>query len=807
MMSPPSLQAAVNRSQAYHTNRTGITIARTLAVALTVALQYAYLDLQGSLPPLVRYLAILPVLVTAYGPQGLIAAMATVGFFSSAYLVLLLTTPTPNLASGLIDVGFYTLFLIIVAYLAATIATSLESRSALANAVADRQELLARTADLDEVITFVLQDASLTVDAQAAVLLLRSPLDDQWELVTLDRGRPQHITLGPHPQPLTLAHWLIDRGTPQLLNDIDDDPRFDTAQTNGTMVRSLLVHPLHRGDGSLTALLAMLGRQQASYSPDDQQALTDLLLGSEAALEQAAIYTRTDQALARRIYQLGIIQRTAQALNSTLDRAQIVHHTLASMLDLTGAEVGVVAVGLRGRPLTWEARGIESTAPDVTRLLDGARQLLRPLLNPAPDASPPLVSPNTTSRIVVPIQHERQILGVLVAESQRAGAFGQDVLRMVMALADHAAVALDNAQLFDEIRHEREKVSQIITTMADGLLTTDARGHITIVNPAASTLLQRPAADVVGLPICDVMGCRDGSGPRHDCILRSVLETGQTVSDARWILRQPRGTQHVLAVSAVSLPATAGDEGGMVVLLRNVTQRDALERAQRELVAAFSHELRTPLTNITAIIELLLHDPEHTVGERQRAYFGALLAQSRRLADFAERTLDVSRMDAGQWALEMRPLPIGFVIEETVGQWQAQVSDHTWQIELPAVSPMVWADEYALATVLNTLIDNALKYAPADPVTTISVEQGDRLVTITVSDRGPGLAPEHHARIFDRFYRVDASDAQHVYGHGLGLYLASRLVQAMGGDIWVTSEVGEGSHFSFTVPRLPADDA
>jgi signal transduction histidine kinase len=115
----------------------------------------------------------------------------------------------------------------------------------------------------------------------------------------------------------------------------------------------------------------------------------------------------------------------------------------------------------------------------------------------------------------------------------------------------------------------------------------------------------------------------------------------------------------------------------------------------------------------------------------------------------------------------------------------------------------MWADEYGAQMALNNLIDNAVKYSPAGSTIKVQAEADtDGFIILSVKDQGMGIAPEYQARIFDRFYRIDGSDAQSVYGQGLGLYIAKRLVEAMGGEIWVESEVGKGSQFAFTLPKM-----
>jgi signal transduction histidine kinase len=250
------------------------------------------------------------------------------------------------------------------------------------------------------------------------------------------------------------------------------------------------------------------------------------------------------------------------------------------------------------------------------------------------------------------------------------------------------------------------------------------------------------------------------------------------------------------------LPATDTGPGGQVVLLRDITAQDEMDRFQRELVAAVSHEIRAPLTNIDITVDLLA---AATADDRIRAGLETIRAQSQRLAELATRTLDVSRLDSGDWQPEPRPLPVNLLIADLARQWQDVQPERAITVVLPDERLWVWADEQAVVGVLNELLSNAVRYAGARTAITLSAARGpEGSVTLAVTDQGPGIPAEKQARIFDRFYRADTRDNQEAYGVGLGLYTTRRRVELMGGRIGVTSEPDRGSRFAFTLPALDA---
>jgi signal transduction histidine kinase len=254
-------------------------------------------------------------------------------------------------------------------------------------------------------------------------------------------------------------------------------------------------------------------------------------------------------------------------------------------------------------------------------------------------------------------------------------------------------------------------------------------------------------------------------------------------------------------MSLTPLQSASGGSEGSVFLFRDITEEEEMDRLQRELIAAISHELRAPLANMSTITETLMAEGSEILREPYTRYLGMLMSQTQRLATFSDKILDIYRLETGRMRVQLRPLPVSLLVETVVKHWQNSTTKCTLEMKLPEKSPWVWADEDGFQTILSNLIDNAIKYSPPGTKIEVRVEnQQNGHITIGVKDEGPGISPEHQSRIFERFFRVDGRDAQTVYGHGLGLYIARNLIDAMNGQIWVESETGKGSYFAFSLP-------
>lgn len=789
--------------------RTDFYLAALLgSVALVMAaLVLAAQEITGPLPA-VRWLALAPLVIAAYSRYGLQVALVLTLFFTSALLPSVLAAwGTPAFTAMAFDLLVYGIMLGAVGYLAATTAAFLRTRQTLSGAVRDWEGLLARASQLEEVAAFVLRQSGALVQARSALLLLLNPVDRQWEAFGLQGSALARFPLAERERRATLAHWLIEQRRALILDNLPDDLRFSAPPAGaGQVIHTLLAQPLAGQEGGLIAVLVLLNKRRGPFLEADFAALAELTAAAQKALEQASQYARTDHALARRVRQLAALQRTARELNATQDPQAIVDEALACALAISGGEAALVAVDLPGLGQAQRASPAPAAATVVDRALDGAGQLPHPLLISEDDDSFYSLLERPGQRVVAPIRRAGSALGLILVESSRPQAFGQEALRTVASLADHAAVALDNTLLFSAILREKRKSEEIVETLADALMTVDPAGRVATFNPAAEALTGWRGEEAVGRVACEVLGCGQDPTCQEQCRIVQALQEGQRLHEERWTIRQRLGTQRVVAVNAAPLPAGDGQAGGLVMLLRDVTEAQELDRIQREMITSISHELRTPLTNIHLITEMMLGagaDADagtRDAGEREQLHL--LQAQSQRLEQFAERMLELSRLEEGALRLEPRPLPLHFALAQAADQWRANLPQLA--VTAPPGALWVWADEQAVQGVLSILLDNAAKYTPAGSAVELAAAAGPAgYATVAVGDQGPGIAAEHQSRLFERFYRADASDAQRVYGHGLGLYLAQRLVAQMGGQIWVESEVGRGSRFAFTLPLLP----
>jgi signal transduction histidine kinase len=238
----------------------------------------------------------------------------------------------------------------------------------------------------------------------------------------------------------------------------------------------------------------------------------------------------------------------------------------------------------------------------------------------------------------------------------------------------------------------------------------------------------------------------------------------------------------------------------------------ALDRLKSEFVSLVSHELRAPLTNINGGIELILAFGDDLASDI-RDSLQVMGQESERLTRFVENILNLSALEAGQLHLNLGPVALPPLIERTVQCHRIGAPNHSFRVDLQDDLPMALADEACMYDILYNLIDNAAKHSTQPGGGEINMAAGYNramdnveggIIWISVADSGPGIRREDQEKIFDPFHRLDGQENREVYGHGLGLYFARKLVEAQGGEIWVESDPGQGSCFMLTLPVVPS---
>ena len=222
------------------------------------------------------------------------------------------------------------------------------------------------------------------------------------------------------------------------------------------------------------------------------------------------------------------------------------------------------------------------------------------------------------------------------------------------------------------------------------------------------------------------------------------------------------------------------------------------DRIKTNFMSIASHELRTPMTVLVGFTELLLNRdlPE----EKQRDWLERIYRESKRLATIVDDLLNVSRIQSGQITVEQQKLKLLEVVREAVQLVSGVSEKHSLALDIPEDLPLVLGDRDKLTQVLINLLDNAIKYSPQGGKITVAARQETERVVVSVSDQGIGIAPEDRERIFTTFTRIRRPEAGGVRGTGLGLYIVKALVELMGGEIWVESELDKGSTFFFSLP-------
>ena len=409
--------------------------------------------------------------------------------------------------------------------------------------------------------------------------------------------------------------------------------------------------------------------------------------------------------------------------------------------------------------------------------------------------------------VALPMAFGRELIGTLFVFRAYGARFTADDRQVLGSFADQAAIAVHNAQLYEELSQEKHRLDAILEYTADGVLILDPGMHVFTFNRALAQLSGWAAGAALGL--------------HHDEVVRwARLETDMSLADAvagGWPLpsarplyvegdlrRQNGGTVSV-GITYAPLFDYEGRLVNVIGSVRDITRFREADEIKSTFISVISHELKTPVALIKGYADTLLREDAHWDRRTTRESLNVILEESDRLNTLIDNLLEASRLQAGGLPLKTDYVALDSLAARIASHFRTQTDSHQIVVGFPPGFPAVEVDADRIEQVLNNLISNAIKYSPQGKRIEIGGRTLPTEVVVSVTDQGPGIPLEEQPRVFERFYRGARHRNQSIPGAGLGLYLAKAIVEAHGGRIWVDSSFGEGTTFSFSIPTRPTE--
>jgi PAS domain S-box-containing protein len=487
-----------------------------------------------------------------------------------------------------------------------------------------------------------------------------------------------------------------------------------------------------------------------------------------------------------------------RALSNRLGDTDVWHEFVAQVAGVLNCEGAAVFLG---RP--------EDGALDVISTSGGTDRLK---VSPSPSAWEQAAKGYITrSRwprsAAVMMEADGRVVGYAVAFGPRVEAdFTSEDRETLLTLANQGAAALLNESLYREAESERAALRDIVGHSTDGIYTVGPDRTVRSWNPAMVDLTGYTGEEAVGQKCFNLLRARDTEGVdmcAADCpILAAARSSHEEVRDASVLNKD--GVARWIHYAHAPIMGSDGEMDSDVVVVRDVTRERQTDELKADFVASVSHELRTPLTPIKGFLMTLLREDRDFTQDRRHEYYKLMLMQAQRLERLIEDLLEVTRLETGAGLVDSTALDAIDLVRQVVDRSTSEDPARVITVIAPNHAVYCRGDWMRTDQVLANLLSNALRYSPPhEPVEVRLVPQG-REVVFEVRDSGPGIPIDEQPRIFERFHRGGHYLTREQGGAGLGLYLAKRLVEAMGGRIWVSSRLGHGSAFSFALPAEPS---
>jgi len=379
------------------------------------------------------------------------------------------------------------------------------------------------------------------------------------------------------------------------------------------------------------------------------------------------------------------------------------------------------------------------------------------------------------------------------------------LLTMVAWLSGRATRRLTRRSLDErqaQIQNDETRLRTTICTVVDALITISDRGIIESVNPATQRIFGHTEEELIGRNVSMLMP--EPHRRAHDGYLSRYVETNdpRVIGLGREVSCVRKTGEEFPADLAVN-EMWVNEERKFVGLIRDITERKRVEQLKSDFVSVVSHELRTPLTSIRGSLGLLMSPVAGELPETARELLAIAVRNSDRLIRLINDILDLQKIESGEIAVNEEAIDVGSFLEHAVedNQGIADKFEVTLELKNDAPGAMVYADRDRLMQVLTNLISNAVKFSPPGAAVELMLTHAGDDLCFAVTDQGPGIPEEFQSKIFDRFSQADTSATRKQGGTGLGLSIAQSIMELHGGSLRFTTETGEGTTFTFTLPK------
>ncbi len=511
-----------------------------------------------------------------------------------------------------------------------------------------------------------------------------------------------------------------------------------------------------------------------------------------------------------RVRQRDYLLEISRAITQELDLSSVLARILHISMEMLAGQAGLIA--LRERQVGWRVAVSQGIPPAFLRQLE-------PLLGTVPEHEEPTLyelpeinrllqnltraaSLGLLAGVALPLIARNKVIGILFIFRNYLGVFSSNDKALLQSFADQAAIAVQNAQLYTQIRDEEQRIAALLDSLADGILILASDHTVEHCNPALTRMLGRAAEEI--------------RGAKHEEVIRwAEQKDGMSLEQAEvggWPLT-PNATLYVegdlerpgkpsLPVGVTYAPLLSPDGLllNVIASVRDITRFREAEELKSTFVSVISHELKTPVALIKGYVSTLRREDVNWDREVIADSLTIIEEEADHLTELIENLLDASRLQAGALAINSSDVDLGTLARRIAERFRIQSNRHQIIVDFPADFPIILGDDDRLAQVFSNLISNAIKYSPDGGEIRILGQAHPQQVVVCVSDQGPGIAIGDIPYVFDRFYR--ASDASRTTkGAGLGLYLARAVVEAHGGRIWVDPKPGAGARICFSLPR------